>query len=79
MTTERTPKYPVGLRFKPMGKKTTYTVSDIYTTRNQQNKVVQLRYVCKYLFSGQVVTDYDVPETTIARSMIFDDVTPFDE
>ena len=69
---QRKPKYKIGQKFKPMGKNSTYTVKDIYLTYNSQNDLISIRYVCDYLFCEQIVTDYDVPETTIARSMQID-------
>jgi hypothetical protein len=72
---ERQPKYGIGQKFQPMGKKSTYTVKDIYFTRNLQNELISIRYVCEYLFCDQIVTDYDVPEATIARAKQIDELT----
>jgi hypothetical protein len=71
---ERQAKYRIGQKFKPIGKKSTHTVKDIYYTRNTHNELISIRYVCEYLFCDQVVTDYDVPESTIARSMQIDEL-----
>ena len=75
MNTERTPRYQIGQQFLPMGKKQTYTVKDIYFTRNYTNELINFRYVCTYLFCNQVVTDYDVPEATKARAKQIDLLT----
>lgn len=76
MTNERQPQFQIGQQFKPIGKKHTYTVKDIYYTRNHSNELIRFCYVCTHLFCGQVVTDYDVPEATIARSMLAEIVQP---
>jgi hypothetical protein len=68
MTQERIPRYSIGQQFQPMGKKYTCTVVDYLITRNSKNEIYQIRYVCTHPFCGQIVTDYDVPETTIARA-----------
>jgi hypothetical protein len=72
MTQERIPRYSIGQQFLPMGKKHTYTVVDYLITRNSKNEIYQIRYICTHLFCGQIVTDYDVPEATIARAKQID-------
>ena len=46
------------------------TVVDILVTRNTKDEVVAVRYVCEHDFMGQIVTDSDVPASTIARGYI---------
>ena len=42
------------------------TVVDIYTTYDHAGNVVKIRYVADHEFAGQIITDYDVNETSIA-------------
>lgn len=46
------------------------TVVDRYTTTNEKGEVVKRCYVCTHEVMGQVVTDYDVPDTTIAMGIV---------
>lgn len=67
----RTPRFAVGTVFTPLRKQAELcTVTDILTTRNLAGDIVKIRYVATHLFYGQVVTDSDVIETTIARGTI---------
>lgn len=45
------------------------TVTDILKTYNSKNELVKVRYVATHELIGQVVTDYDVVETTILRAL----------
>jgi hypothetical protein len=40
-------------------------IVDIYYTYNLLGKLVKFRYVAQHEFMGQLVTDYDVPETSV--------------
>jgi len=66
-----TPKYSIGQKYTVKRPKYTrhYKVVDILTTTNSIGEVVKMRYVAQHVFMGQVVTDYDVVETTIARAL----------
>lgn len=69
------PKYPVGTKFKKRGKKNkgaVYEVIDYLVTFNLEGEAVKRRYVASNAFCGQVVVDYDVPETTISMGVIED-------
>lgn len=67
------PKYPTGTKFKTRGKHPKVCeVVDIWKTYNSKNALVRLRYVATHVFNGQLVFDYDVPETTIAMGLIED-------
>ena len=61
------PRFDVG--FKWTLKRPTYTrdyvIVDVYETFNSQGDLVKIRYVCE----SKLSTDYDVCETTIARSL----------
>jgi hypothetical protein len=71
MTTARTARFNVGTTFLSSGKrKDTCTVTDILRTYNSAGDLVNLRYVATHPFMGQLVTDYDVVETTIARNLL---------
>lgn len=63
-------KYSIGQQFKPIGKRSQLcTVVDILKTYNAKGELVKIRYVATHDFMGQVVTDYDVNEVTIARGI----------
>lgn len=69
----REAKYQIGTTFATRGKHSKLcTVTDIHRTYNSQGELVKLRYVATHEFMGQVVTDYDVPETTIAMGHVAD-------
>ncbi len=74
MNNERQAKFPVGTQFVQVSAKgkrrDLCTVVDIYRTYNSEGKLVSLRYVATHDFMGQIVTDYDVVETTIMMSLI---------
>lgn len=65
------PKYAIGTRFTPVGRRhpRERTVIDIWKTYNAAGELVNIRYVATHEFMGQVLTDYDVGETTIARGI----------
>lgn len=46
------------------------TIIDIYRTYNVDHNLVKVRYVATHPFGAQVLTDYDVVDTTIARNFI---------
>lgn len=63
-------RYKIGQEFTTRHKHPKQcTVRDIHFTINSAGQLEKTRYVCTHIFNGQVVTDYDVPETTIAMSL----------
>lgn len=66
-----TPRFKIGQKYIPVGdkNKAIHTVVDIHTTMNSAGEVVRLRYVSTHEFCGQMVTDYDVSDTRIARGV----------
>ena len=61
------PKFIIGTKYKTRGKAPRLcTVVDIYKTYNANDELVKVRYVSTHDFCGKTVTDYDVPETSIA-------------
>ena len=65
--------YVIGTKFiRSTGKqrKDVETVTDILTTTNSKGELVSTRYVATHDFMGQVVTDSDIPASTIARAKI---------
>lgn len=66
--TERTPpRFGIGQQYVTRGRhKKLCTVRDVLRTYNHANELVDVRYVATHEFLGQVVTDYSVPETTVA-------------
>lgn len=45
-----------------------YTVTDVHRTYNNAGELVKLRYVVEHPFANQILTDYDVSDTTIAMN-----------
>lgn len=65
------PQYPIGQQFMSRGKHPRLcTVIDILKTFNSKGECVRLRYVATHEFIGQTVTDYDVLEVSITRSLM---------
>lgn len=68
---DRQGRYNIGTTYVSSGKrKDVCTVIDILKTYNSAGECVTLRYVATHLFMGQIVTDHDVVETTIARNLV---------
>lgn len=63
-------KFPVGTKFSPTGKDYVCTVTDFLVTRNLAGEVVRTRYVATHEFCGQLLTNNDIGETTIARGLL---------
>ena len=62
-------RFDIGYQFKSRGKyPKTCTVTDILKTYNSKNELVKVRYVATHQFINQIITDYDVPETTLLMS-----------
>lgn len=67
---ERAPRYQIGQVFWSRGKAPRRcTVTDILTTRNAAGQIVSIRYVATHELCGQIVTDSNVVETTIAMAL----------
>lgn len=64
-------RFEIGTKYMGRGKRIC-TVVDVYRTYNSAGELVKLRYVSTHEFMGQVITDYDVVDTTIARNIISD-------
>lgn len=65
------PRFQIGQQFNTRGKfPRLCTVVDILTTYNSKGELVKLRYVAIHTFMGQVVTESDVVETTIAMGAL---------
>lgn len=66
------PRFERGTRFYTSGKhKKLCTVNDIWiTTSWVTGETVKIRYVATHDFCGQVVTDCDVVDATIARGLV---------
>jgi hypothetical protein len=65
------PRFEIGTRFKTRGKHPRIcTVTDILRTYNSKGELVAIRYVAEHEFCGQVVTERDVCETTVAMGRI---------
>ena len=67
----KTPRFPIGTTYKPIGKNSKVcTVTDIHITTNLAGDFIKMRYVSTHEFCGQTLSDTDVVETTIARGLI---------
>jgi hypothetical protein len=65
------PQYAIGTRFIPNRKiEREETIIDIHKTFNSKGEQVKFRYVTSHEFCGQIVTDDDVCQTTIARGQV---------
>lgn len=65
------PKFSIGQQYKTRGKYPVIcTVVDILKTYNSANELVDIHYMSTHTFQGQLVTEYDVRETTIAMGAV---------
>ena len=62
-------RFAIGTKYKNRSKAICEVV-DILKTYNNAGELVQIRYVSAHLFLGQMLKDYDVLDTTIARNLI---------
>ena len=64
-------RFTIGTKYKTRGKAPRIcTVVDVLRTYNSAGELVKLRYVSQHDFCGQVVTDWDVVDTTVAMGKI---------
>lgn len=64
-------KFNIGQQFKSRGKHPLLcTITDVLKTYNSRGELVKVRYVATHDVLGQVVTDYDVCETSISRGLV---------
>lgn len=69
-----TPRFNVGQKFKSAGKHARLcTIVDVWRTYNVAGELVRIRYVATHEFNGQIITDHDVVDTTIARGLQSDE------
>jgi hypothetical protein len=60
------PKYKIGQQYQTRGKYPRLcTITDILKTYNSKDELVKITYVSTHEFLGQIVTNYDVVQTTI--------------
>jgi hypothetical protein len=70
MTTSTTPRFAIGQQFYTRGKvRQLCTIVDILSTYNANGELVRIRYVATHEFMGQLVHDYDVPDSTVAMGL----------
>lgn len=63
-------EYEIGTKYMSRGKHPKIcTVTDILKTYNSVGELVKVRYISEHEFCGQMVKDYDVVATTIARGI----------
>ncbi len=65
------PKFSIGQQYRHHKGKSSYicTVTDIWRTYNSAGVLVKMRYVATHEFCGQLSTDFDVLEITIAKAV----------
>jgi len=71
-TWEKEPQFKIGQQFIKQRPKNEVieTITDILITKNNAGEIVKIRYVAAHEFMSQILTDYDVIGTTIARGLI---------
>ena len=63
-------RFPIGTQYKTRGKFPRFcTVTDQLTVTNSKGGIVKCYYHSTHDFCGQLVTDYDVNDTTIAMGV----------
>ena len=68
-----THRFPIGTKFETVKKvgtkhiRTAHVVTEQMTVTNSKGEVVRRYYEAEHEFCGQMVTDHDVCDTTIAR------------
>jgi hypothetical protein len=67
---QKEPRFKIGQQFIRYASRRVCTIVDIHRTYNQAGELVKLRYVTTHELAGRTVTDYDVVDTTIARSLV---------
>lgn len=61
------PRFPIGTKYMTRGKAPRLcTVVDYLVTRNMDGDIVKTRYASTHEVMGQTVTDWDVPDATVA-------------
>jgi hypothetical protein len=71
MTTSTTPRFAIGQQFYTRGKvRQLCTIVDILSTYNASGELVRIRYIATHEFLGQIVTNYDVADSTVAMGLI---------
>lgn len=67
-------RYGIGTKFIRYSNKAKRieTVVDFYTTTNINGNIIKSCYVTENIFMDQKVRNYDVAESTIARSEVID-------
>lgn len=66
-----TQRFDIGTTYQTRGKAPkNCTVVDVLKTYNSKGELVQIRYVAEHAFMGQIVTDHDVLDTTIAMGRL---------
>lgn len=68
----REPKYTIGTKFKNTRRKHAKieTITDIIRHINNNGECIAIRYHTQCEILGQIITGYDVLESTITRSLI---------
>jgi hypothetical protein len=63
-------EYPIGTKFMSLGKNAyECTIVDILKTYNSNNELVKVGYNATHEFLGQIVTEHNLPVSSIARGI----------
>jgi hypothetical protein len=66
-----THRFPIGTKYKPRGKHANVcTITDHLTVTNSKGEIVKVYYQSEHLFCEQIVTNYEVVDTTIAIGLL---------
>ena len=61
-------RFPIGTKYETRGKvKRICTVTEQLTVTNSKGEIVKEYYESQHEFCGQIVTDHDVRDVTVAR------------
>ena len=64
-------RFPIGTQYRPAGKHAKVTtVTDQLTLTNSKGEILRVSYLTKHEFLGQMITNHDVCDTTIARGLL---------
>ncbi len=70
MTKQKKHRFPIGTQYKTRGKfPRLCTVTDQLTVTNSKGEIVKVFYTSEHEFCGQLVTNTDVCDTTIAMGV----------
>ena len=72
-------RFPIGLvvTIKRPKRSTVITITDRLTVTNDKGEVVRCYYETQHSYLGQIVTNHEVADTTIARALGSEGIKPY--